>query len=101
LQDLTGQVRILPFPGKNYQWLIGAGAFTDVFKGEYRQVMAPGTAEARPVSLLPSIIVLTNLARLDLMQVFVAVKIFRLACDDQQQREDVSRVRIELCGVRL
>jgi hypothetical protein len=37
-RDLTGRVRILPYPGQSYPWHIGIGAFTEVFRGEYRKV---------------------------------------------------------------
>jgi hypothetical protein len=36
LQDLTGQINILPFPGKSYRWMIGTGASTQVFKGQWQ-----------------------------------------------------------------
>jgi hypothetical protein len=36
LQDLTGQITILPRPGEPYAWWIGAGASSDVFKGWWR-----------------------------------------------------------------
>jgi len=71
-RDLTGQVRILPSPNQKFLWSIGTGAFTDVFKGEYRKVTAAGVVDARPV--------------------YVAVKIFRASTNDDPERTaDVSR----------
>jgi hypothetical protein len=34
-QDLTGQVTILIFQGQKYAWMIGSGAFTNIYRGEW------------------------------------------------------------------
>lgn len=72
--DLTGQVRILPTPGQQHHWSIGAGAFTDVFKGELFKAMAAGVVDARPT------------------YVTVAVKIFRPPSDDPLRTAEISQL---------
>jgi len=65
-KNLTGQVKILTYPGQNYLWRIGYGALTDVFKGELRQLGAPA--------------------------MLVAVKIFRVSSNDDAKRiQDTNR----------
>jgi hypothetical protein len=54
LQDLTGLVRILPIPDGIFPWSLATGAFSNVFKGEYRKLTTPGRADAGSVSFSSS-----------------------------------------------
>jgi len=66
-RDLRGKVTLLCTPEKALPWLIGHGAFTDVYQGEYK-------------------------AGNDATTTFVALKIFRISMHETQEKiEDVTR----------
>jgi serine/threonine protein kinase len=74
---LTGEVEILLSPGKRYQWSIGTGAFTDVFKGKVRA----GIVSAEST--------------------YVAVKLFRATTEEDPEIENTKRRLVRESNVWL
>jgi len=82
-KDLTGLVRILRIPEGTFPWSLATGAFSNVFKGEYRKLTTPRKADAGSI--------------------FVAVKIFRVSEKDgsKQTVKDINRRLIRESDVWL